>query len=95
MLNPREVLPPNYVEAIRAVIVEAMAAVEPGAPIIPQRLIEGRIYGKVPGIARIDTSTFYTTDINESPGVFMPGMVPITPRQRAVTDAPRIEVLLG
>ena len=72
-----------------------MATVEPGAAIIPQRLVEGKIYGEVPGIAHIETTTFYTTDPNESPDVYAPGIVPITPRQRAVTDATRIEVVIN
>jgi len=95
ILNPTEVLPPNYVEAIQSIIMSAMANADPGTAIIPQRLIEGRIYGAVPGIGFITTTTFYTTDANESPGIYVPGVVPITPRQRAVTDATRIEVVLG
>jgi len=94
MLNPREVLPPNYIEAIQAIIIAAMSTVEPGAAIIPPRLIEGKIYGGVPGIADIETTTFYTTNPNESPGAYAPGAIPITPRQRAVTDKVRIEVLI-
>ena len=72
-----------------------MATVEPGKPIIPQQLIVGKIYGTVPGIGNIETLTFFTTNDNELPGEYVSGMVPITPRQRAVTDETRIEVLLG
>ena len=93
-LNTAETLPPNYVEAIQNIITEAMETVEPGTSIIPQRLIEGRIYGTVPGIAHIETATFYSTDPNQQPDNYVTGMIAITPRQRAVTDNTRIEVLL-
>ena len=94
-LNPAEILPPNYVDAIKDIIIRQMEGVKPGSPIIPQRLIEYQIYSNVPGIAYIDTGTFYTTDVNEDHGEYAPGIVPITPRQRAVTDETRIEVILG
>jgi uncharacterized phage protein gp47/JayE len=94
-MNGTEPLPPNYVEAIQGIVLDEMSRVEPGRNIIPQRLIEHRIYMTVPGIAFINTTTFYTTDANESPGTYEPGMVPITPRQRAVTDATRIGVVLS
>jgi hypothetical protein len=94
-LNTDETLPPNYVEAIQGIINGAMSTIEPGASIVPQRLIEGQIYGNVPGIAFILTETYYTTDPNAAPGTYATGMVPITPRQRAVTDSTRIEVIIG
>ena len=94
-LNPAEILPPNYVEAITDIIIEAMARVELGRPIIPQRLIDHLIFANVPGIGNISTETFYSTDPNQQPTAYAPGAIPITPRQRAVTDATRIEVMLG
>jgi len=94
-LSGTEPLPPNYVEAITDIILQAMDRIEPGRSIVPQRLIEGRIFATVPGIGFLDTRTFYTTDPNLAPGVYSPGTVPITPRQRAVTDETRIEVILG
>jgi hypothetical protein len=94
-MNPSELLPPNYVDAITNIILAEMETVEPGKPIIPQRLIEGRIYGQVPGIAYIDTKTFYSADANQQPDAYVNGMVPIAPRQRAVTDGTRIEAALG
>ena len=94
-LNPAEILPPNYVEAISTIITETMVRVELGRPIIPQRLIEHLIFANVPGIANIITETFYSTDPDQAPTAYSPGVIPITPRQRAVTDATRIEVILG
>ena len=94
-MNHVDPLPPNYVDAIKAVILTAMGGVIPGTPIIPQKLIDAQIYAKVPGIAFIETTTFYSSDPAEQPGQYNPGMVPITPRQRAVTDETRIEVMLA
>jgi len=91
-LNHVDPLPPNYIEAIQNVIIMAMGGVIPGTPIIPQKLIDANIYAKIPGIGFIETTTFYSVDSNEQPGQFNPGMVPITVRQRAVTDETRIEV---
>jgi uncharacterized phage protein gp47/JayE len=96
-LNPAELLPPNYNEVITQIILDAMRTVEPGQSIVPQRLIEARIYGTVPGIGFIETRTYATIDMNENPGsaLFNTGAVPITPRQRATTEAVRIEVVLS
>jgi uncharacterized phage protein gp47/JayE len=96
-MNPSEILPPNYSEAIKEIIVGAMSGqdVSPGTQVIPQRLIEGRIYEDVPGIGRIDTRTYHSTDPNQLPGTFDTGIVPISPRQKAVTDETRIAVILS
>jgi len=94
-LNPVEILPPNYVEAIKAIILDAMRTVPPGASIVPQRLIEGRIYANVPGIAFIETRTFASIDSGQQPDQYNIGAVPITARQRAISEDTRIEVLLG
>jgi len=96
-LNPSEILPPNYLDVITQMITDAMRVVIPGQALVPQRLIEAKIYGGIPGIGFIDTRTFYTTDPNLSPdpSMFVTGIVPITPRQRALTDATRIEVILS
>jgi len=96
-LNPREILPANYVDLIQQIILEAMRTVIPGQSIVPQRLIESRIYATVPGIGFIETSTFTSTDSTEQPvaGQYVTGPVAITPRQRAVTEDTRIEVVLS
>jgi uncharacterized phage protein gp47/JayE len=94
-LSRTESLPPNYVEAITDIVVAEMAKIIPGKPVIPQRLIDSRIYGVVPGIAFIETTTYYTTDPNASAGAYLAGLVPITPRQRAVTDETRIGVIIS
>lgn len=97
-LNPAEQLPSNYAEAITAQILEAMRTVQLGVSIVPQRLIDGRIYSNVPGIAFIDTRTFASVDSSEIPDEYQSGAVVITPRQRAVTavtEATRIEVVIG
>ena len=96
-LNPAEILPPNYAENITQIILDAMRAVIPGQSIVPQRLIEARIYGTVPGIGFIETRTFTTNDPTQipDPAQYNTGVIPITPRQRAVTEATRIEVVLS
>ena len=96
-LNPAEILPPNYAETIKDIILEAMSPLLPGQSIVPQRLIESKIYSTVPGIGFIETQTFITTDPNTvpAPAQFAPGPVTITPRQRAVTSDTRIEVILS
>ena len=94
-LNPAEILPSNYAEAITTITTEAMRTVMPGISVVPQRLIEGRIYGSLPGIGFIETTTFTSIDSSEQPAEFLPGVVVITPRQRAVTEATRIEVVIG
>jgi len=95
-LNPAERLPPNYIESITQIILDAMRTVTPGQSIVPQRLIEGRIFGTVPGIGFIEIRAFPTTDHSEIPNPmqYVAGAIPITPRQRALTEATRIEVVL-
>ena len=96
VIQMSSVPPPNYVDAITNIICAEMATIEPGKPINPQQLIVGKIYGTVPGIGHIETLTFNTTDESATPGLgeYVTGTVPISPRQRAVTDETRIEVLL-
>lgn len=96
-LNPAETLPPNYAETIIGIVLEAMRTVIPGQSIVPQRLIEAKIYGTVPGIGFIETRTFVSTDPDVIPTLiqYNTGAVSITPRQRAVTQDTRIEVVLG
>jgi uncharacterized phage protein gp47/JayE len=87
-------LPPNYVSAVKSIILEQMRDVEAGKPIVPQTFIS-ELYRRVPGIAYIDIPTFSTTNQSETPGDYTDDAVPITPRQRAVADDTRIEVILG
>ena len=93
-LNPAEILPSNYAEAITMIVIETMRTVAPGQSIVPQRLIESMIYSSVPGIGFIETSTFISIDPNEQPKKFDTGAISITPRQRAITEETRIEVVI-
>ena len=95
-LNPTEILPSNYAKTIMEIILVAMREVKPGQSIVPQRLIEGRIYSGIPGIGFIETRTFATVDEIFSPLIeqFTSGAIPITPRQRAITTDTRIEVVI-
>ena len=94
-LSHTEPLPPNYAGAVQDIVLDEMSGAEPGSPIIPQRLIEHRIYSAVPGIAFISTSTFCTEDADGQPGSYVTGAVQVAPRQRAVTDRARIGVILS
>ena len=95
-LNPAEILPSNYAKTIVEIVLLAMREVKPGQSIVPQRLIEGRIYSGIPGIGFIETRTFATVDEIVSPLLeqFTSGAIPITPRQRAITTDTRIEVVI-
>jgi uncharacterized phage protein gp47/JayE len=93
-ISQREPLPTNYVEAIKAIILSRMEAIDPGTQIIPQRF-DSFIYSQVPGIAYIDIETATTPDSAVIPADYEKGEVPTTPRQKAVSDVNRIEVLLN
>jgi uncharacterized phage protein gp47/JayE len=93
-ISQSEQLPTNYVEAIKSVILAQMEKAEPGKSIIPQRF-DSHIYVQVPGIAYMDILAASTTDDSEVPTDYEKGEVAITPRQRAVSDETRIEVILG
>jgi uncharacterized phage protein gp47/JayE len=87
-------LPVNYVDEIKRIVLANMSKQEPGAPIIVQTFLSD-IYTNIPGIAHIEIPTFYTEDAAAHPDDYQDREIPITPRQRAVTDVTRIEVVLS
>jgi len=87
-----EPVPPNAVDAIQRIVDEEMKKITPGHSIVPQRMIDGKIYAEIPGIGFIRTTTFSTVDEAETPENYSAGIVRISPRQRAVTDVSRIGV---
>jgi len=93
-LDPSQILPPNYVQAIQDVIAEKMATLRPGNNVSSQRLFINAIHEKVPGIAYVAAEYFATTDRNEAPIDYKMGLIEITPRQLAVTEVARIEVVI-
>jgi len=94
-MTGEEPLPPNYVEAITNIIIDEVMNNPPGRSIIPQKMIDWRIFREIPGIGNILTESFYTTDQSEQPDSYATGLIPITPRQKAITEQTRIEVILG
>lgn len=86
----RNVNPPtNYVDLIKEQIMEKMGALGAGEDVIPQKFNIA-----VSGIDYVDVWLFSTTDAGTSPTSYNLRSVPISPRERAVTDESRIEVVL-
>lgn len=94
-LDPSQILPPNYVEATRDIIIERMATLRAGENVSSQRLFIDRIHRTVPGVAYIQTESFTTTDRNKAPGEYRRGLIEVTQRQLAIIDPTRIEVVIG
>lgn len=85
----RNVNPPtNYVDLIKEQIMEKMGALGAGEDVIPQKFNIA-----VSGIDYVDVWLFSTTDAGTSPTSYNLRSVPISPRERAVTDESRIEVV--
>lgn len=81
--------PINYVELIKNQILEKVGELEAGDSVIPQNF-----HLAVSGIDYMDVSLFATTDEGEMPEGYDLRSVSISPRERAVTDEGRIEVVL-
>lgn len=85
----RNVNPPtNYVDLIKEQIMEKMGALGAGEDVILQKFNIA-----VSGIDYVDVWLFSTTDAGTSPTSYNLRSVPISPRERAVTDESRIEVV--
>jgi uncharacterized phage protein gp47/JayE len=87
-------LPADYVEIIKNSIVKQIYALEKASAIAPQKLI-GDIYRALPNIEFLQIPVFFTVDGAASPDAYHDVVVPVGVRQRAVTDAARIEVVLN
>ena len=81
--------PINYVELIKGQILAKVAELEAGNSVIPQNF-----HMAVSGIDYMDVSLFATTDEGEMPTSYDLRSVPISARERPVTDEGRIEVVL-
>jgi uncharacterized phage protein gp47/JayE len=94
-LNGREQLPVDYVELVTGAVRQYTADIDIGSPIVPKR-ISAAIYEAVAGdYYTSEVEAFVTYDIGASPAAFSTATVPLTIRERAVTDAARIEVVLS
>lgn len=90
-LRRNEVLPPNYVDLLRNVVLEHMEDLNAGDDVIPQEFAS-ELHAACSGISYIDISLFATTDSGVDPGGYPSRSVEITARQRAYTSESMIEV---
>ena len=81
--------PINYIELIKNQILKKVGELEAGDSVIPQNF-----HLAVSGIDYMDVSLFATTDEGAMPEGYDLRSVSISPRERAVTDESRIEVVL-
>lgn len=81
--------PVHYIELIKRQILEKMGELGAGDSVIPQNF-----HLAVSGIDYMDVSLFATTEEGKMPEGYNLRSVSISPRERAVTDAGRIEVVL-
>lgn len=86
-------LPSNYADLIDDIIIEQMDGIECGEDVIPQKELLGEIYKNVAGIAYLDI-TMEATDDDTKPQSYTKRSIAISQRERAVTDAAKIEVVL-
>lgn len=87
-------LPADYADTIKAIITSGLSSLGSVDEIAPQQFI-GEMFRQIPNLGHIEIPTFYTTDPLLSPTGYTQDPIPVTVRQRAVTDASRIEVVLG
>lgn len=94
-LNGSERLPVDYVTLITEAVRQYTADVGIGLPIVPKR-INTAIYRVVAGdFYTVDVEAFVTHEIGAAPDGFSSAVIPLSIRERAVTDAARIEVVLS
>jgi hypothetical protein len=86
----------NYANIIRNSILSQMEVLPIGGVMIPQEFIAD-IFNKVSGIWHVEPKVYYTDDIAYSPdnADYAVQTVPVSVRQRAITDATRIEVVIN
>ena len=90
-LSKTEPIPPNYVDLLRAVILENMEAHEAGKDVIPQQFVT-ELHNACCGISYIDVRIFATENQADTPDSYPDRSVEITARQRAFTTEEMIEV---
>jgi uncharacterized phage protein gp47/JayE len=94
-LNGSQQLPVDYVPLITEAVRQYTADVAIGSPIVPKR-INTAMYRTVAGdFYTAEVEAFVTRDIGASPGEYSATVVPLSIRERAVTDAARIAVVLS
>jgi hypothetical protein len=86
-------LPPEYASVIKQIVIAQTKALEPGDVLVPQEML-GEMYKRLSGVRFIRIPVFATTDPAGQPEDYEEAAIPITVRQRAVTDTVRIEVVI-
>lgn len=88
-------LPTDYEDTIKTIISSGLSSLGNVDEIAPQQFI-GEMFRQIPNLAHVDILSYYTADPTEtpSPEKYKQDTIPVTVRQRAVTDASRIEVVL-
>lgn len=92
-LRKNEGIPPNYVDLLRAVVLENVDGLNAGEDVVPQEFMSN-LYQACSGIGYIDISMFTTTDSGAEPETYTERSVEITARQRAYTTESMIEVVI-
>lgn len=92
-IGNQAVLPPNYADLIKEIILDGVDGLQAGENVVPQKFVSS-IHTRVPGIAYLDIAVFSTHDSAQSPTGYPDRIAEVTPRERAVTSSTRIEVVL-
>ena len=92
-LSTTESIPENYVDLLRAVVLENIHALDAGKDVIPQQFMT-HLYKMCPGISYIDIKLFVTADSSATPHEYPLRSAVITARQRAYTTESMIEVAI-
>lgn len=86
-------LPADYADTIKTIISSGLSGLGNVDEIAPQQFI-GEMFRQIPNLAHVEIPTFHTADPTQTPTGYNQDPIPVTVRQRAVTDASRIEVVL-
>ena len=89
-------MPPDYVDIVKESIIAQTKRLGIAQDLITQEFLAD-LYAKLTGVAYISIPVFYTYNIAESPDVtdYQSYVVPVSVRDRPVTDETRIEVIIG
>lgn len=90
-LRKNEVIPPNYVDLLRKVVLDHMDSLNAGSDVVPQEFMS-ELYKACSGISYIDISIHATEDQSVTPETYPSRSTTITARQRAFTSEDMIEV---
>lgn len=94
-LNGGQTLPVDYATLIADAVRQYTAGIAIGSPVVPKR-VNTEIYKAVAGdFYTAEVEAFAAHDAGTGQGEYSAAVIPLTIRERAVTDAARIEVVLS